>query len=63
MSLHVDVLLQKQQTGTLQKDVCIIAIYQSDQDIIETLCMADHVLEKIKKDHPVLKDSIVNQIK
>ena len=55
MSLHVDVLLQKQQTGMLQKDVYFTAIYRSDQDVIETLCVADHVLEQIKKDYPSLE--------
>ena len=55
MSLHVDVLLQKQQTGTLQKDVYFTAIYRSDQDVTETLCVADHVLEQIKKDYPSLE--------
>ena len=38
MSFHVDVLLQKQQTGTLQKNVYFTAVYRSDQDVIETLC-------------------------
>ena len=55
MSLHIGVLLQKQQTGTLQKDVYFTAIYQSDQDVIETLRVADHVLEQIKKDYSSLE--------
>ena len=45
MSLHIDVLLQKQRTGTPQKDVHFTAIYRSDQAVIETLSVADHVLE------------------
>ena len=31
------------------------AIYRSDQDVIETSCVADHVLEQIKKDYPSLE--------
>ena len=52
MSLHIDVLLLKQQTATLQKDVYFTAIYRSDQDVVETLCVANHVLEQIKKNYP-----------
>ena len=55
MSLRIDVLLQKQQTGTLQKDVYFTATYRSDQDVIDTLCVADHALEQIKKDYPSLE--------
>ena len=55
MSLHIDVLLQQQQTGTPQKDVYFTATYRSDQDVVETLCVADHVLEQIKKDCPSLE--------
>ena len=55
MSLHIDILLQKQQTGTLQKDVYFTAIYRSDQDVVQTFRVTDIVLEQIKKDYPSIK--------
>lgn len=55
MSLHVDVLFQKDQDGQLRKDVYFTALYRSDQNVLETLCVLDHVLAQIKRDYPNLQ--------
>lgn len=53
MSLSVDVLLKKCVTsGEVQKSVYLTSIYRCDQDTEDTLCVGDHVLQQIKKDHP-----------
>ena len=55
MSLHVDVLFQKDEDGQLRKDVNFTSVYRSDQDVIEALCVLDHVLPQMKTVYPDLK--------
>ena len=55
MSLHVDVLFQKDKDGQLRKDVYFTSVYKSDLDVVETLCVLDHVLAQMKTDCPNLK--------
>ena len=56
MSVHVDVLLTKAVTSSeLMKSVDFTTIYRCDQDVIDTLCIAEHVLKEIRKDHPNIK--------
>ena len=56
MSVHVDVLLTKAVTSSeLMKSVYFTTIYRCDQDIIDTLCVAEHVLKEIQMDHPNIK--------
>ena len=54
MSVPVDVLLTKAVTE-LMKSVSFTTIYRCDQDVIDTLCVAEHVLKEIQKDHPNIK--------
>ena len=37
------------------KSVYFTTIYRCDQDVIDTLCVAEHVLKEIQKDHPNIK--------
>ena len=56
MSVHVDVLMTKAVTSSeLMKSVYFTTIYTCDQDVIDTLCVAEHVLKEIQKDHPNIK--------
>ena len=55
MSLHVDVLSKKDEDGQLRKDVHFTSVYRSDQDVVETLCVVDHVLAQMKTDYPNVK--------
>ena len=46
MSVNVDVLLTKAVASSeLMKNVYFTTIYRCDQDVIDTLCIAEHVLE------------------
>ena len=38
------------------------SVYRSDQDVVETLCVLDHVLAQMKTDYLVLKDFTVSLI-
>ena len=56
MIVHVDVLLTiAVALSELMKSVYFTAIYRCDQDVIDTLCVAEHVLKEIQKDHPNIK--------
>ena len=33
----------------------LTSVYRSDQDVVETLCVLDHVLAQMKTDYPNLK--------
>ena len=55
MSLHVDVLFQKDEDGQLRKDVYFTSVYRNDQDVVETLCVLDHVLAQMKTGYPNLE--------
>ena len=56
MSVHVDVFLTKAVASSkLMKTVYFTTNYRCDQDVIDTLCIAEHVLKEILKDHPNIK--------
>ena len=56
MSVHVDVLLTKAVASSeLMKSMYFTTIYRCDQDVIDTLCVAEHVLKEIQKDHTNIK--------
>ena len=56
MSVHVDVLLIKAVASSeLMKSVYFTTIYRCDQGIIDTICIAEHVLKEIQKDHPNIR--------
>ena len=54
MSLSIDVLFTKSSDGNLKKSVYHTIIYRCDQDILDTLCVSQHVLNQIKRDFPNL---------
>ena len=54
-SLAINVLFTKNIEGILQKKVDHTIIYRCDQDVLDTLCVSQHVLLQIKKDLPNLK--------
>ena len=53
MKLHVDVFFHK-VNGRLRKKVYFTAVYRCKQGLVVSLCLADVVLEKLKKDFPHL---------
>ena len=55
MSLHVDILCMKKD-GVFVKKVYFTAIYQCEQGLSDSLCLADVVLDKMKVDFPSLKN-------
>ena len=55
MSVHVDVLLTKAVASSELMSVYFTTIYRCDQDVIDTLCVAEHVLKEVQKDHPNIK--------
>ena len=55
MSFYVDVLFQKDEDGQLRQDVYFTSVYRSDNDVVEILCILDHVLAQMKTDYPNLK--------
>ena len=62
MSLHIDVLLQKQQTGMLQKDVYLLQVIGVMKMLLKLYVWLIMFLSKSKRTTPVLKDSVLNQI-
>ena len=61
MSLHVDVLCMKKD-GVSVKKVYFTAIYRCEQDLSDSLCLADVVPDKMKVDFPNLKMFMQNQM-
>jgi hypothetical protein len=55
MSVHVDVLFIKNADGSLIKKTYFTALTRCDQDVIDTLCVADHVIKQIRADYPHLR--------
>ena len=56
MFVHVNVLLTKAVASSeLIKSVYFTTIYRCEQDVTDTLCVAEHVLKEIQKDHPNIK--------
>ena len=51
MTLHVDIFFFKNH-GRLIKKVYFTAVYRCEQALTDSLCLADVVLEKVKKDFP-----------
>lgn len=54
MSVSVEVFLSK-VFMTYQKQVYLVSLDRCDQDAVETLCIADKVLEEFTKDNPHIK--------
>ena len=52
MSLHVDVFLKRTANNDLVKHTYLTSISRCDQDVLETLCVAEHVIKQFKKDFP-----------
>eukprot|EP00111_Clytia_hemisphaerica_P013103 TCONS_00038459-protein len=52
MTLHVDVFFFKDREENLIKKVYFTAAYRCEQALVDSLCLADVVLEKAKKDFP-----------
>ena len=55
MSLAIDVFFQRDSNCNLTKLVYVTIIFLSDQDMMSSLIMADHVLQQYKADIPTIK--------
>ena len=54
MLLHVDVLILKTNNDEIRKCTYFTALDNCDQDVVDTLCITDHVLCEMMKDFPDL---------
>ena len=52
MTLYCDVFLLK-ENGTVKKH---IAVYRSNQDIKDSLCLSDYIVREFSKDFPDVKE-------
>ena len=55
MPLYVDVLILKTNNHEIRKCTYFAALNNCDQDVVDTLCITDHVLCEMKKDFPDLQ--------
>ena len=55
MSLHVDVLLMKNENGELVKQTYFSALDRCSQDVVDTLCISENVIKRMKTDFPSLE--------
>ena len=55
MSLHIDVLLFK-NNDTTQKQVYFTILERSDQGLEHTLCVLEHVAKQVNQDFPNLSN-------
>jgi len=55
MYVHIDVFFIKNTDGTLMKKTYFTALTCCDQDVIDTLCVADQVIKQIRVDYPHLQ--------
>ena len=55
MSLHAHVLILKTNNDEIRKCTYFTALDNCDQDLVDTLCITDHVLCEMKKDVPDLQ--------
>ena len=56
MILHVDVIFFLDSNGDLQKNVSFTTVYQCDQGIINSLSIANLLLDKLYKELPRVND-------
>ena len=59
MILHVDVIFFLDSNGDLQKNVSFTTVYQCDQGIINSLSIANLLLDKLHKELPRVNDLYV----
>jgi len=55
MSLHIDVLFMKTADGSLIKKTYYTALTRCDQDVVDTLCVADHVIKQMHIEYQHLR--------
>lgn len=55
MTVSVEVFITK-VFETYHKHVYLVALDRCDQGVLETLCIADTVIEQFSKDHPQIKE-------
>ena len=60
MTLLVDVIFFLDSNGDLQKNVYFTMVYRCDQDIIDSLSIANLLLDKLHKDLSTVKDLYAN---
>ena len=54
MTLRVDVFFLK-ENGQLRKKVYFTAVYRCEQGLIDSLCLAEVVLPKVRDDFPAVR--------